>query len=54
MNGIDYLLDTNFIIGLLQTNPSALAIGADLITFDKQLQLLVAKEKTLASTPTFR
>lgn len=26
MNGIDYLLDTNFIIGLLQSNPDALAL----------------------------
>jgi len=44
MNGIDYLLDTNFIIELLQSN-----VGADLITFDKQLQGLMAKENALSS-----
>ena len=29
MNGIDYLLDTNFILGLLKSNPDALALIND-------------------------
>ena len=29
MNGIDYLLDTNFILGLLKSNPDTLALIND-------------------------
>ena len=50
MNGIDHLPDSNFILGLLKLSPdtmvprSALDAGAELLTFDHQLQSLMADE----------
>lgn len=50
MNWIDYLLDKNFILGLLKLSPdtivaaSALDAGAELLSFDHQLQSLMADE----------
>ena len=44
MNGIDYLLDTNFILGMMKSAPETMALGAELLTHDQRLQAVMAHE----------